>query len=116
TLTVLDPAITTQPVSHAVLAGDTGNLFAGVAGTVPLSYQWRFNGADIPDATSASLNVTNFQASNQGAYTLVVTNNLGSTTTSSPAILSLFATPANLITRWDFDATNSLTANTPTPS
>jgi hypothetical protein len=116
TLTVIDPAIATQPGGHPVLAGDTGNLFAGAAGTVPLSYQWRFKGDDIADATTASLNVTNFQAANQGSYTLVVTNNLGSTTTSSPAILTLLATPSNVISRWDFNATNSLATNAPAPS
>jgi hypothetical protein len=116
TLAVLDPAIMIQPNSHPVLAGDIGDLSATAAGTVPLGYQWRFNGNDVPDATTASFGVTNFQVANVGDYTLVVMNNLGSSVTSSPATLTLFSTPSNMISRWDFNDTNSQSASSPIPS
>jgi hypothetical protein len=116
TLTVIDPAINTQPASHGVIAGDTANLFVTAAGTPLLGYQWNFAGTDITDATTASLTVTNFQAVNQGAYTVVVTNGNGNSITSAPASLTLLITPSTLLTRWNFNDTNTFTTNSPTPS
>jgi hypothetical protein len=115
-LTVLDPAVNVQPVSRTNLAGDNANFYVGAAGTVPLSHQWRFNGTDIPDATLSSLNVPNVQAANQGGYSVVVGNVNGNYVTSRVATLTLLATPATRIARWDFDATNTLDLTAPAPS
>ena len=71
-LTVLDPAVSTQPVSRTNIAGDTADFYVRAAGTGPLSYQWQFNGTDLADATSSSLNVLNVQSANEGSYSVVV--------------------------------------------
>jgi streptogramin lyase len=42
------PAITTQPVSQTNLAGANVALNVAVSGTGPFSYQWQFNGANLP--------------------------------------------------------------------
>jgi len=115
-LTVLDPAVNTQPVSRTNIAGDNANFFVGAAGTVPLSYQWRYGGTDIPDAALASLNIPNVEAANKGSYSVVVGNVNGNYTTSSVATLTLLATPATRILRWDFNATNTLDIVAPAPS
>ncbi len=115
-LTVLDPAVSKQPLSRTNIAGDNANFFVGAAGTVPLSYQWRFNGTDIPEATLSSLNLAPLQAGNQGSYSVVIGNVNGNYTTSSVATLSLLATPATSIARWDFNATNILDVTAPAPS
>ena len=47
-------------------------------GASPLSYQWRFNGADISTATGALLTLTNVQLSQAGSYDVIVSNNFGS--------------------------------------
>ena len=39
-LTVIDPAIITQPASLSVHAGTNGAFTVGAAGTGPLQYQW----------------------------------------------------------------------------
>ena len=115
-LTVVDPAVNTQPVSRTNIAGDTANFFITAGGTPALSYQWQFNGSDILDATRVSLNVLNVQSTNVGSYAVVVGNSLGNYTTSAVATLTLLATPATELARWDFNATNVLVATSPSPS
>jgi len=48
-------------------------------GARPLSYQWKRNGVDVSGGTNAVLTVTDI-ASNQGDYTVVVSNALGTAT------------------------------------
>ena len=114
-LTVIDPAVNTQPASRTNIAGDTANFFVGAAGTGPLSYQWRFNGTDIAGANGGSLNVLNVQSTNAGSYAVVVGNSSGNYTTSAVANLTLLATPATSLARWDFNATNVLVVTRPPP-
>lgn len=58
----------------------------------PLSYQWRFNGVDIPGATGSSLSFTNVQLTNAGSYTVAVMDSIGAVT-SLPATLTALVTP-----------------------
>jgi hypothetical protein len=51
-----------------------------------IRYQWRFNDANIPNATNAVLSITNVQAGDWGEYTVVVTDDVG-TILSAPAWL-----------------------------
>ena len=62
------------------------------SGSSTFSYQWQFKGANIPNATNATLTVTNVQAANTGAYRVTVSNAAGSTT-SDEALLQ-FPPPA----------------------
>ena len=48
------PAITTQPASQTVTAGQTASFSVAATGTAPLSYQWRKNGVAISGATLSS--------------------------------------------------------------
>jgi hypothetical protein len=91
TLTVLGdpPSIAGQPVSQAALAGSSVVLRVAAAGTEPLAYQWKLNGADMPGATDSALALASVQP---GTYTVVVTNTYGSAT-SSEAVLSLTTAP-----------------------
>jgi hypothetical protein len=116
TLTVIDPGINTQPQDRTKLTGETGNFFVSAAGTIPLSYQWRFNGVDITDATANSLNVPNVQSTNQGDYSVAVGNVNGNWTTSAVAHLTLKPTPAIRLAQWDFNNTNTLSVTAPATS
>ena len=84
------PAILQQPVSQASVAGGTVSFSVQAAGgTAPLQYQWWFNGTNlIANATNATVAVIGVGATNVGSYSVVVSNALGSVT-SSAATLTL---------------------------
>jgi alpha-tubulin suppressor-like RCC1 family protein len=94
TLTVIDsaPIIPVQPANQAAPSGGNATFTLNAIGSLPLSYQWQFNGAKIAGATQPMLNVTNVTAANVGNYRVEVSNAFG-TTFSSNAALNL--RPAN---------------------
>jgi hypothetical protein len=81
------PAIVTQPQDQMVPVGSDAT-FTVVATGGTLSYQWRFNGATIPGATSATYTRVNVQPAHAGAYTVLIANSLGAVV-SQPATLTL---------------------------
>lgn len=85
---VFPPSVLTQPANAPLWEHATYPFTAGVFGTPPLTYQWQFEGADLPGATSAVLTVTNVGLANQGYYRVIVGNSSGSAT-SSPALLTV---------------------------
>jgi hypothetical protein len=81
------PAITIQPAaSQSVNAG--ANVTLSVAATSAGSYQWQLNGSSIAGATNATLTLSNIGTTQRGTYTAVVSNVLGSVT-SSPASVAV---------------------------
>jgi hypothetical protein len=100
-LTVLIPATITQPPTNRTVTATyntngyynpTGATFnVGAVGTGTLRYQWRFNGADIPGGTNATLLVTNLTPANEGAYSALVSDNIGPAL--SPAATLTVLTP-----------------------
>ena len=56
------PTITLQPTNKTVLAGSNVTFNVSVDGTGPLTYQWRFNGADLPNL------ITTVAGSGQSGY------------------------------------------------
>lgn len=77
-----------QPGDVTAAFGSEVRLSAVAAGPAPLSYRWRLNGNDIPDANGASLVLPSVSLSDGGAYTLLVVTPMG-TLQSQPAILRL---------------------------
>ena len=65
-------------------------------GARPLSYQWQFNGADIPGATGQLLVLDS--ATNSGNYRVVVTNALG-TATNRDCALTLLDSPPSVVSQ-----------------
>ncbi|HEY2953441.1 MAG TPA: Ig-like domain-containing protein [Verrucomicrobiae bacterium] len=82
----------THPQDAFVSAGESATFTAGVEGTVPIRYQWRFMGLDISGATNQTLTLTNAQPADEGAYTVAITDASGATL-SNPALLFVFAPP-----------------------
>ena len=87
------PAITTQPLSVTVTAGGSAT-FSVVATGTGVAYQWRFNGTAITGATSASYTLSNVAATHAGTYTVVVSNSVGSIT-STAATLTVNPAPSS---------------------
>jgi hypothetical protein len=56
-------------------------------GTPPLSYQWSFNGTNLPDATNAVLLIPNVQWSDVGTYAVEVANAFGSALSSNATLI-----------------------------
>lgn len=81
-LTVVVP-----PTNQVADAGANVTFRATATGTGPIAYQWQLNGAALPNATNATLVVSNVQSS--GTYSVVVnvTANPG-TPPIAPAIFS----------------------------
>ncbi len=114
-LTVTDapPTITTQPQNQAINAGGNATFSVAASGTTPLGYQWYFNtNTLIPGATTNPLAIINAQSPNAGTYSVIVSNSVGSVT-SSVANLTIISSPSSVIAQWNF---NSVTpdANTTT--
>lgn len=94
TLTVLTPpSITTQPTNQTVTAGSSASFNVTAAGSATLRYQWRFNGTNLANATGTTLTLNNVQTGDAGPYSVVVTNTVG-TVTSSNATLTVNIAPS----------------------
>lgn len=83
------PQILSQPTSRAVAAGASTTLSVQVAGTAPVSYQWRFEGGELPGETLPWLDLSGFSPEQAGAYDVVVSSATGVTITSATATVSL---------------------------
>jgi uncharacterized repeat protein (TIGR03803 family) len=86
------PVITQQPIGQAVRPGGPASFAVGATGTKPLSYQWQFQGMDIPGATATNYSIPNTTTAEGGGYTVAVTNQFGSIT-SSMAVLTVVLPP-----------------------
>ena len=84
-----DPYFAIQPpATETVISGNTITLFGAASGTLPISYQWQLNGANIAGATASS-----YVASVSGTYKLIATNAKGSLASSSCVITVTSAPP-----------------------
>jgi Concanavalin A-like lectin/glucanases superfamily/Divergent InlB B-repeat domain/Immunoglobulin I-set domain len=86
------PKITGQPLQQVATPGDVATFSVVLADARAVAFQWKFDGADIPGATGDSLPLTNVNTANEGQYSVVVTNSMGSVT-STPAPLTVRSNP-----------------------
>jgi hypothetical protein len=82
----IPPAIVSGPADQAVPPGATATFSVAAAGTAPLGYQWRLNGTNLIAATNNLLSVA-AQAGDYGAYSVVVSNPNGQTTSLNAMLL-----------------------------
>jgi hypothetical protein len=100
TLTIIDPpSITAQPLGQRIMLGSSASFSVSVSGTAPFRYQWRFNGANLLNATNAAYVIQAVAATNTGNYSVAVTNSAGSVT-SSNAFLTVIVPPTLALQLW----------------
>lgn len=87
---VLPPDIVSQPRSQTVSEGTDVAFDVQATGTQPLSYQWWYQGIEIPGATARTLQISGANLPDAGAYFVVVANAIGFATSS---VATLTVTP-----------------------
>jgi hypothetical protein len=120
-LVVLDPAITSAPQSLTNSYGSTAAFSVTAAGTGPFTYQWLKSGSPLSDggnisgSTGASLTVSSVSYLDAAGYSVLVTNNVGNSVTSSVGTLTvrdpaIASQPVSLIKATAASATFSVSA------
>ncbi|MBL9114323.1 MAG: immunoglobulin domain-containing protein [Verrucomicrobiaceae bacterium] len=73
--TIPGPTITAHPIGQTIALNGLATFKVTAtrpANTLPLSYQWRKDGVDIPGETASTLTISNVQPEDQGAYSVIV--------------------------------------------
>ncbi len=125
TLVVLDevPTITEQPQDAARCDNGTDSITFSVAAEPldGLSYQWRKDGVDIPDATGDTYEIPVVVMADAGEYDVVVTNPCGPTCSDSATLIvvdegpSIVDSPENQAACVTQTVTFTVTADGPEP-
>ena len=88
TLTVyVPPAISVQPVSLVVTSTQSATFSVTASGVPAVAYQWYFGTNAISGATSSTYNIASAAAANIGNYSVIITNAVGSVTSSVASLL-----------------------------
>lgn len=95
-VTIVKPVIVSQPLSGTNVVGSTVTFNVGATGGA-LSYQWRKNGAKllnvgrVSGATTASLTITGVYTTDNGNYSVAVSNSAGAVVSSTAVFKAFFA-------------------------
>jgi len=71
------PVITAQPTNQVINSGANVVLSVSAFAELPITYQWRFNGSNIPDATNDQLRLQNVRPEQAGAYSVLLSTAAG---------------------------------------
>ena len=83
------PAISSQPASVKIVAGQAATFNVAATGTAPMQYQWMKNGAALSGATASSFTTgAETTADNNAQFSVQVSNSAGSAT-SGAAVLTV---------------------------
>ncbi|HWX22279.1 MAG TPA: hypothetical protein VN578_20455 [Candidatus Binatia bacterium] len=80
------PFIITDPVSQLTTAGNPVTFSVLAGGTPRLAYQWRWNGNDIPGATSNGFTLPAPNGTDAGVYSVRVANPYGATNSANASL------------------------------
>lgn len=82
------PIITQQPASQSISVGESMFLGVSAGGLGPFTYQWQFNGSNLPQETGAILLLDNFDTNMAGTYSVIVSNSI-TAVQSEPAVVTV---------------------------
>jgi hypothetical protein len=80
------PNVVTHPASLSVCEGASALFVIDAAGEMPLVFQWRHNGVELPGETTASLSIAAAARTEAGLYDCVISNACGSVTTNAAVL------------------------------
>lgn len=86
-VTCTAPAILTEPISQTVVYGEPVSFTVSASGSYPLSYQWYWEGDQIPGANQSIHSIPSVIMDHAGSYQAVVSNNCGYATSSQADLL-----------------------------
>jgi sugar lactone lactonase YvrE len=92
-LTSTGPVITSQPASLTVTAGGSASFSVTATSPIPMTYQWKKDGVDLPGANAAALSIPAAASADAGSYTVVVSNSAGSVTSSAATLTVVASSP-----------------------
>ena len=87
TMALAQPTIIVEPRTQFAWENKFVSLSVTATETAPVTYQWRFNGSDIADATHAYFELATIQLTNDGEYRVVVADTTGSVTSQVARVL-----------------------------
>jgi alpha-tubulin suppressor-like RCC1 family protein len=90
-LSVAPTIVTARPQNQSSFPGGTTTFSLTLQAIIPVSYQWQFNGTDLPGATGNSLTLTNIQYQQAGIYSLIFSNEFEIQTNIAALTVSLVA-------------------------
>ena len=88
------PLITRQPQTVTKYEGESVVISVAAEGSLPLSYQWKYYGGDITDATNSSYTIAALTLGDAGEYSVAISNARGDT---NSAVATLTVQPAPVV-------------------
>ena len=93
------PQITVQPPARVTnIVGTTAQFGVTATGTAPLAYRWFLGSTPVGNGTNSTLLLPNVQLAQAGNYQVVITNLVGSVT-SSVVALTVVVVPPSILTQ-----------------
>jgi hypothetical protein len=84
------PTILYQPMAQTINVGSTLSIYVNAQGVAPLSYEWKKNSVTLPSFTGNTVSIANAQQSDEGIYSVVISNSVGSVSSNQvPVIINL---------------------------
>ncbi|HOX01922.1 MAG TPA: DUF4623 domain-containing protein [Candidatus Paceibacterota bacterium] len=101
---VYAPSITSHPANIQLWEGARYVVSAGISGTQPLAYQWRFDGVDLAGETQATVTLPAVTLAHAGSYQVVVTNASGAASSNPGTLTVTRGNPSDLVTNiWSIE-------------
>lgn len=80
------PFITVHPANVSIAEGQTATFNVAASGGAPLIYQWQKDGVAIAGATASTYIVNNATSSDDGNYSVVISNSSGTAVSNTAAL------------------------------